>query len=75
MWKNFKDSLVGKGLKSYTLWKNCGKTRGFFHRLLDELKSFHKNLRFSTVFPQSFPQKTRGFPQAFSCLIIIYYFI
>jgi hypothetical protein len=62
--ENFLKHRPRKDLRVFSLWKTCGKLRGFFHRCKNPLKVFHRMDEFSTGFPQSFPQKMASFPQA-----------
>jgi hypothetical protein len=62
--ENFLKRILRKSLSVFSLWKTCGKLRGFFHRCKTPLKVFHRFDEFSTGFPQSYPQKMASFPQA-----------
>ena len=65
-------SRISKSFSDLSLWKTCGKTPRLFHRVCilsllypQLVEVFH---RFSTGFPQSFPQglkKEISFPQVF----------
>jgi hypothetical protein len=66
---NFLKALPLKDLKPIVPVENLWKTFPVFSTGFLKLKIFHNSSKFSTGFPQKYPQKIVSFPQAFGHFI------
>jgi len=72
LWKKLWSTVNLRITEFLNLWKTCGKSTNLLTRYLYPVEFSTIAQQFFTAFPQSFPQKRRGFSTAQKRLIFLY---